>query len=85
MKHYEIRMHIKPTNIKYGGFQQSYNKFLDCTFVKADNFEAETWKEAAKVLTDIFGWDEILSMKITYEPTSAERSNGKRRKHYTVK
>ena len=44
MKHYEIRMHIKPTNIKYGGFQQSYNKFLDCTFVKADNFEAETWR-----------------------------------------
>lgn len=85
MKHCEIRMHIKPTNIKYGGFQQSYNKFLDSVFVKADDFEAKSWRETAKILTDIFGWDEILSMKITYEPTSAERSNGKRRKHYTVK
>lgn len=85
MKHYEIRMRIKPTDIKYGGFQQSYNKFQNYTFVKASDFEAETWREAAEILTDIFGWDEILSMEITYEPTSAERSNGKRRKHYTVK
>lgn len=85
MKHYEIRMRIKPTNIKYGGFQQSYNKFQNYTFIKADNFEAETWREAAEILTDIFGWDEILSMEIIYEPTTAERSNGKRRKHYTVK
>ena len=85
MKHYEVRMHIKPTDIKYGGFRQSYNKFRDCTFLKADDFEAKTWREAAKILTDIFGWDEILSMEITYEPTNAERSNGKRRKHYNVK
>ena len=85
MKHYEIRMRIKPTDIKYGGFQQSYNKFQNYTFIKASDFEAETWREAAEILTDIFGRDEILSMEITYEPTSAERSNGKRRKHYTVK
>lgn len=85
MKHYEIRMRIKPTNIKYGGFRQTYNKFQNYTFVKADSFEAKTWREAAEILTDIFGWDEILSMEIIYEPTNAERSNGKRRKHYTVK
>ena len=85
MKHYEVRMHIKPTDIKYGGFRQSYNKFQDYTLIKADDFEAKNWREAAKVLADIFGQDEILSMEITYEPTTAERSNGKRRKHYTFK
>ena len=85
MKHYEVRMHIKPTDIKYVGFRQSYNKFQGYTLIKADDFEAETWREAAEILTDIFGEGEILSMEITYEPTSAERSNGKRRKHYTVK
>ena len=85
MKHYEVRMHIKPTDIKYGGFHQSYNKLQGYSLIKADDFEAKSWREAAEILTDIFGWGEILSMEITYEPTSAERSNGKRRKHYTVK
>lgn len=85
MKHYEIRMHIKPTDIKFLGFRQSYNKFQDYTFIKADDFEAKSWKEAAEVLTEIFGENGILSMEITYEPTNEERSNGKRRKHYIIK
>ena len=85
MKHYEIRMNIKPTEIKYEGFKQIRNQFIDRTFIKADDFEAKSWKEAAEVLSEIFGEDEILSMEITYEPTNEERSNGKRRKHYTVK
>lgn len=85
MKHFEIRMHIKPTEVKFEGFRQSYNKFQDYTLIKADDFEAKSWKEASEVLSEIFGEDEILSMEITYEPTNEERSNGKRRKHYTVK
>ena len=85
MKHYEIRMRINPTDVKFLGFRQSYNKFQDYTFIKADDFEAKSWKESAEVLTEIFGENEILSMEITYEPTNKEQSNGKGRKHYTVK
>lgn len=85
MKHYEVKLHIRPTEIKYEGFKQSENKLAGYTFIKTDDFEAASWKEAARTLTEIFGEDEILSMEITYEPTNAERSNGKRRKHYTIK
>ena len=36
MKHYEIRLHIKPTEIKYLGFKQSTNCFA--TFLMAKDF-----------------------------------------------
>lgn len=85
MKHFEVKLHIKPTEIRYEGFHQSFNKFQNYTLIKSGDFEAESWKEAARTLTEIFGEDEILSMEITYEPTNEERSAGKRRKHYTIK
>lgn len=85
MKHYEIRLYIKPTDMKYVGFYQSYNVFENHTFIKSKDFLAKSWREAAKVMTEIFGADEILSMDITYMPTDEERSNHMRRKHYKVK
>lgn len=68
MKHYEIRMRIKPTDIKYGGFRQSYNKFQNYTFVKADDFEAETWREAAEILTDILGGTKSYRWRLPMSP-----------------
>ena len=63
MKHYEIRLHIKPTEIKYLGFKQSTNCFA--TFLMAKDFLAASWRDAARVMTEIFG-DEIIDLEITY-------------------
>ena len=81
MKHYEIRLHIKPTETKYLGFKQSTNCFA--TFLRTKDFEAYSWKEAAKVMTEIFG-DEIIDLEITFVPTDEEERMRKRSKRYTV-
>lgn len=82
MKHYEIRLHIKPTKIKYLGFKQSTNCFA--TFLLAKDFLAKSWREAAKVIIENFG-DELIDLEITYVPTDEEERMRKRSKRYTVK
>lgn len=81
MKHYEIRLHIKPTETKYLGFKQSTNCFA--TFLMAKDFLAMSWREAAKVIIENFG-DEIIDLEITYEPTKEEERLGKRSRRYRV-
>ena len=75
MKHYEIRLHIKPTEIKYLGFKQSTNCFA--TFLRTKDFEAYSWREAAKVIIENFG-DELIDLEITYMPTKEEERLRKR-------
>jgi hypothetical protein len=82
MKHYEIRLHIKPTEIKYLGFKQSTNCFA--TFLMAKDFLAASWRDAARVMTEIFG-DEIIDLEITYMPTKEEERLRKRSRRYIVK
>lgn len=82
MKHYEIRLHIKPTEIKYLGFKQSTNCFA--TFLRTKAFEAYSWREAAKVIIENFG-DELIDLEITYMPTKEEERLRKRSRRYIVK
>ena len=82
MKHYEIRLHIKPTEIKYQGFKQSTNRFA--TFLRTKDFEAYSWREAAKVIIENFG-DELIDLEITYMPTKEEERLRKRSRRYIVK
>lgn len=82
MKHYEIKLHIKPTECKYEGFKQSTNCFA--TFLRTKDFVAYSWREAAKAMTEIFG-DEIIDLEITYMPTKEEERLGKRSRRYIVK
>ena len=82
MKHYEIRLHIKPTKIKYLGFKQRTNCFA--TFLLAKDFLAKSWREAAKVIIENFG-DELIDLEITYCPTDEEERMRKRSKRYIVK
>lgn len=82
MKHYEIRLHIKPTEIKYLGFKQSTNCFA--TFLRTKDFEACSWREAAKVIIENFG-DELIDLEITYMPTKEEERLRKRSRRYIVK
>ena len=81
MKHYEIRLHIKPTETKYLGFKQSTNCFA--TFLRTKDFEAKSWRDVAKAMSKIFG-DEIIDLEITYEPTKEEERLGKRSRRYRV-
>ena len=82
MKHYEIKLHIKPTECRYIGFKQSTNCFA--TFLRTKDFEAKSWRDVAKAMTEIFG-DEIIDLEITYVPTKEEERLRKRSRRYIVK
>ena len=82
MKHYEIRLHIKQTELKYTDFKQSHNCFA--TFLRTKDFEADSWREAAKVIIENFG-DELIDLEITYMPTKEEERLRKRSRRYIVK
>ena len=51
----------------------------------AKDFLAASWRDAAMVMTEIFGEEEILALEITYEPTYEERGKRKRSRRYIVK
>ena len=82
MKHYNIKLHIKPTDCKFVGFKQYTNCFA--TLLLAKDFLAKSWREAAKVIIENFG-DELIDLEITFVPTDEEERMRKRSKRYTVK
>ena len=85
MKHYDVHITTKPTDIEVIGAYQHNNPYLNVTSFRIKDFEAKSWRDVERTIKAIFGEDEVLKLTIVYEPTNEERSAGKKHKIYRVK